>query len=404
MTEKRIAAFVVSISSILIWDLLTKMGILGGKMQTALVLLSLIPFIWASFQLINEYKFENSYAKFMFTLFFIYQMAIVARGWNFNYNDIKSYIQTLYIFWPFVIPLFIFFNKKLETFGYLFKWIFFSGVFFLLVSLVYPAILMRRLTAETFITLFVPCGFLLLNASYISNRKTNISFLLIFISIISLTYLARRSALGTLVGFVLSAYYLNLISDAKSKLFRYFPLLIIIAVFVLFSAFFENSKEVLFNKMALRLSEDTRSGVFQMFFNNLKNNMVFGNGMNGTYYCPLWDAEVDGEIFSAIQYRNLIENGWLQLMLTGGILHIVLYVLVLLPAAIRGIFMSDNQFAKACGFVVLLRMVDMFFYGIPTLTLSYILVWICVGVCYKTSILKMTNDEVRCEFAKVKFL
>jgi hypothetical protein len=115
-------------------------------------------------------------------------------------------------------------------------------------------------------------------------------------------------------------------------------------------------------------------------------------------------GEIDGEIYQAVQYRNLIENGYLQLLLTGGIIHIILFLLVLLPAAIKGIFMSSNQFTKACGVVIFLRLLDMFFYGLPSFTLAYILVWICVGVCYKTSIRRMTNDEIRSEFKKIGLL
>lgn len=404
MNKKSVAYLVISISSLSIWDLLVRSRYIGGKAQTILILLSLIPFIYSSFILLKDFKFENSYFKFIFSLFILYQLIIVLRGISFSYYNIKVYMQTAYVFWPFLIPLFIFFDKNLVTFGLLFKWIYYSGVFFLLITLALPTLLLHRATAETYTGFFIPCGFLLLNATYISNRKVNLSFFVILISIISLTYLARRSSLGSLLGFVVTAYFLNLISNSKTKLFRYFPLIIIIVVFVLFSQSFENSKEVLFNKMALRLSEDTRSGVFERFFYYMKENMIFGKGLNGTYYCPLWDAEVDGEFFGAVQFRNLIENGYLQLLLTGGIVHIVLFVLVLLPAAIKGIFMSSNQFSKACGILIFLRLVDMFFYGLPVLSFSYILVWICVGVCYKTSIRRLTDDEVRTEFEKIKSL
>ena len=395
MTEKRVALFVMSISSILIWDILIRLGLIGGKMQTLLVLMSLGVFIYSSFYLLNDFKFENIYYRFIFLLFFSYQLIIVIRGWSFSYVDIKTYLQTGYVFWPFMIPLFILFDKKITTFGYLFKWIYYCSVFLLFISLIYPPLLFKRVTAETFITLFVPSGFLLLNATYLSNRKTNLSFFLICIGILSLTYLARRSATGTLLGFVVAAYFLNLINRSKVKIFQYFPLIIIVVTFLLFSQFTENSKEVLLNKMAGRISEDTRSGVFELFFYYLKDDKIFGNGMDGTYYCPLWDAVVDGEFFAAVKFRNIIENGYLQLYLTGGILHVVLFVLVLLPASLLGILKSSNQFAKACGVLIFLRLVDMLFYGLPALTLAYILVWICAGVCYKKNIRNMTNDEMR---------
>jgi hypothetical protein len=404
MTEKRIALFVISISSIPVWGLLNMMGIIGGKMQTALVFLSLIPFIYSSVKLLIDYKFESSYFKFVFTLFIIYQLVIVVRGFSLSYKDIKDYLQTYYIFWPFIIPLFIFFNKDIPTFGFLFKWIYYSGIFFLVISLFFPFLILTRSTAETFIAIIIPCGFLLLNATYLRTRKVNISFLIISISIIALTYLARRSSVVTLVGFVISSYFLNLINKSNAKIFRYFPLIIIIIFFILFSSFFENSKEVLLNKMTSRISEDTRTGVFNRFFYYLKDDMTFGNGMNGVYYCPMWETEIDGELFGEVEYRNLIENGYLQLMLTGGVVHIVLFLLVLLPSAIKGIFMSSNQFVKACGIVIFLRLIDMLLYGMPSLSLAYILVWICVGVCYKTSIRRMTNDEIRSEFKKIDLL
>jgi hypothetical protein len=141
-----------------------------------------------------------------------------------------------------------------------------------------------------------------------------------------------------------------------------------------------------------------------MFFYDLRDNMLFGKGMLGTYYFPIWGGDLEGEFFAQETYRTLIENGYLQLLLTGGIMHIVLFLLVLLPAALKGIFMSSNQFAKACGVVILLRLVDMFLYGLPTLSLTYIFVWICVGVCYKPSIRRMTNDEIRTEFGKINLL
>lgn len=405
MNKRVVAIFVISISSLSIWELLTSKNIIGGKTQSILVLLSLVPFVYYSYKLLNDYKFESSYFKFIFSLFFCYELIIVIRGWSFSYNDLKNFMQSGYVFWPFIIPLFIFFNKNITTFGLFFKWIYYSGLFFLVITLIFPSLLFHRLTAETLISLVVPCGFLILNATYLSNRKVNISFIIIFISILFLTYLARRSSLVTLLGFVISGYFLNLMNKSKSKLFRYFPLIIIISAFLLSSQYFNNYREVLFNKITLRFSEDTRTDVFGMFFYDLKDNMLFGKGMNGTYYCPfVSDIEVDGVNFEAVEYRNIIENGYLQLLLTGGVVHIIIFLLVLLPAAILGIFKSSNQFSMACGVLILLWLLDMVIYGLPRLSLHYIVVWICVGICFKSSIRRMTNDEILKEFQKAKLI
>lgn len=404
MTEKRIALFILSISSLIVWNLLISTHIIGYKTQTLLILLSLIPFVYSSIKLLNDYKFENSYFKTVFILFLCYELIMVIRGWSFSYDDIKDYMQSGTVLWPFIIPLFVFFDKNIVSFGLLFKWIYYIAVFFLVVTLIFPSLIFQRVTAETFIGFFVPCGFLLLNATYLRNRKVNISFLIFFISIISLTYLARRSGLVTLLGFVISAYFLNMMNKSKARLFRYLPLVIIIGLFLLFSQYFDNSREVLFEKIHSRITEDTRSDLFTMFFYDLRDNVLLGKGMNATYYFPLFESEIDGAIYGAVQYRHIIENGYLQLMLTGGVVHIFLFLLILIPAAFKGIFMSSNQFAKSCGVIILLRLFDMFLYGLPNLSLPYILVWICVGVCFKSSIRRMTNIEIRSEFQKIALL
>ena len=76
-------------------------------------------------------------------------------------------------------------------------------------------------------------------------------------------------------------------------------------------------------------------------------------------------------------------------------MQIILFLLVVLPAAIKGIFMSTNLFTRACGTLIFLRLVDMLVFGLFSITLASILVWICVGVCYKTSLRRMTNDEIK---------
>jgi len=400
MVEKRVALLVMSISSLSIWELLTCTNIIGGKMQSMFVLLSLLLFVYYAYNLLRDNEFENSYFKFIFSIFIFYELIIVIRGWSFAFDDLKTNMQTGYILWPFIIPLFIFFDKNVITFGLFFKWIYYSGLFFLGLVLFFPSYLFDRLTAETIIALVIPSGFLLLNATYLSDRRVFISFLIVFISILSLTYLARRSSLVTLVGFVISSYFLHLANKSRSNFFRYFPLIIVIVTLILYS--FDNVSERLTRKMTERIYEDTRTELYEMFFFDLKDDILLGKGMNGTYYYPFGeDSEADGIVFGAIEYRNIIENGYLQLFLTGGILHIILFSMILLPSAFKGIFDSSNQFSKACGILILLQLIDMFLYGLPKLSLHYILVWICVGVCYKSSIRRMTDNEIRRELTNI---
>jgi len=107
----------------------------------------------------------------------------------------------------------------------------------------------------------------------------------------------------------------------------------------------------------------------------MNDNLILGKGMNGTYYYPFeGETEVDGVIFGEVEYRNVIENGYLQLMLSGGVMHVVLFLLLCIPAIYKGIFRSSNQFSKACAIFIFLKLINMLIYGLPMLTVHYILI------------------------------
>lgn len=400
MIEKKVILLVASVSSLPIWDLLYYLGFIGDTPLTLLGIFSIMVFSYSCYQLLLNFKFENSYFKFFFLIFLLYEAFLIIRGLSFTYDDIKSYILASFIFWPFFIPLFVFFDKRLSTIGHLIKWLYYLGMFFLIIFLVLPKLLLNRVTAELMVSSVYVCGFILLNARYLSNRRVTFTFLLMLVSLLSLTYVARRNGIVTVSGFILAGYFVNMWYKSKTLIYRYFPIVVICTVVLMVSL--SSVTSTLSSKLQLRITEDTRSTLFRSFFYEMRNYMTFGKGMSGSYYFPMEEDVLEDVTESATVYRHVIENGYLQLLLTGGIVHIALIILVLLPAAILGIFKSSNQFTMACGVAIFLWILDMFIYGLPRLSLHYILIWICVGICYKTSIRIMTNEEIEAEFSKAK--
>jgi len=399
MNNKAVPIFVISITSFAVWKLFESLDKITGYTLTFLMLLSISAFVYSLYKLLIDFKFENVYFKYTFILFIGYEFILIFRGLSFSYQFLINMLMSQIIFWPLIIPLLVFFDKKISTLLLLIKYIYLIGIFFLLVSLFMPNLLLQRLTAESIIGLAISSGFVLMNASYLGSRKVNISFLVLFISLLSVTYLGRRNVIVTLSGFIIASYILNITSKTKSLLFRFFPIIIGVLFFLLFS--FSNLNTKLTQKMNERLTEDTRSELFGMYFIEMQDYMTFGKGMNGTYYFPIRGyTDDDGITYTEVDYRNVIENGYLQLMLTGGIVNIVLFLLVMLPAAIIGIFKSSNNFARACGIFILLRLIDMLIYGLPSFSMSYILVWICVGVCYSSQLREMSDESILVEFQK----
>jgi hypothetical protein len=240
-------------------------------------------------------------------------------------------------------------------------------------------------------------GYYLMFSAYLEKKRANLAFIVLMVGIISFSILARRSDLFTLLAILVSAYFLSLKTTLKPNVFRYFPVFITLIVIILISN--GSIYSTLTSRLEQRLTEDSRSYVVEFFWLSLQDDFLLGKGLNGTYYCPIGgELEDEGVIFAELEFREVIENGYLQLMLTGGLIHLLLFLLVLIPAAILGIFYSSNLFARASGVVVLLWLIDMLLYGVPMLRINYIFVWICVGICYKSTLRKKTNEEINQEF------
>ena len=394
---------------ILAWGFLTILAwadnyIPDPRISMILYGLTYIIFVYSSYLLINDFEFESSYFKHVFYILILYEFFIIVHGIHLNGVgpvSVNSVYWTIrggyYQIWPLVIPFFVFFDKKISNFVVLFEWIFRLGVLALILLPIFPSIYSTRALSVNLPGLTYGCGILLLFATYINDKKINISLVVIFITLLTFTYLARRNNIVTILGFILSGYLINMRSSFSPKSFKLFPLFFVLGITLAISL--TNYTNLLTSKLSERLTEDSRSDVLVSFFAEMEDYMVFGKGINGTYYSPSGgEIEDEGIVFAEVDYRDQIEVGYLQLVLDGGIAYVILFLLVLVPAAINGIFRSNNLFAKACGFIIFLWLIDMFIFGLPILSFHYIFVWICIGVCYKTSIRQKTDDEIWLEF------
>lgn len=355
--------------------------------------------IYYSLYLINDFKFENTYAKFILIILLAYELTLIVRGMqDFDYAHFKKFIQTDYPFWPSVIPIFFFFNKNTETIISLIKSFIGLAIFFLVVGIIDYPLITQRIFAEPFIQpAAFTCGFLFLNARYLSNKKALLAFACLLLATLVFVYLARRNAIVSYAAYIFVGLFFIVKNLSGSMFIRSIP--IFIGLFVMVAFGLDYLPASLTAKLNDRLTEDSRSIVFDNFFAGMKEHEIFGKGVNGKYYSPIDEGTTeDGVTYNEVTNRDVIENGYLQLMLNGGYVYIALFVLTLLPAAILGILFSKNQFAQAAGFVILLWLLDMAIFGLPRLILQYIFVWICAGICYKKSIRHLSNDEIQENF------
>ena len=144
--------------------------------------------------------------------------------------------------------------------------------------------------------------------------------------------------------------------------------------------------------MISKIDDDSRSGVELEFMLDMGDNIqywIFGKGAMGTYYdsSPLF-IESNG-------LRQEIETGYLHLILKGGIIYLILYIIVLLRAFYYGYFKSRNDLTKAFAAFSLIALLELIPYGIPTFNFKYLTLWIGVGFCLNKTVRNKTNDEIK---------
>lgn len=398
-----IVFFVLTLTLMSLLDVIyNKAGFDKGAVFSTVWIILILILIYSSSKFLISFYFSNKYFEIVFWLFFAYGIVVVLRGWSFAPRDLISFLRVPYIFWPFLIPLFVFFIKDIRVFFHLMYCLYFLGVFFLIVLVVDPSIGLERATAEPFILyLCFGSGFLWMNSKYLDRKIVNINFVVILVSILSLIYLARRAGLGLQLGFLIFGYGLSLFWRIRPMIFRLLPALSILLIFVFI--LFGNISSSFTHRIDERILQDSRSGVVELFYMDMQGSLLFGKGINGTYFCPIGGTvEQDDMVYTEVYYRDTIENGYLQLVLSGGWVHVVLFLLVLIPAAFNGIFRASNNLVRSSALIILLWLIYMFGFGQPSLSIGYVLVWICVGICYHEDIRGLSDEQIVKQFATEK--
>lgn len=202
----------------------------------------------------------------------------------------------------------------------------------------------------------------LLVAIIAGRRASSFAYVLVFIA--SYFVVFRKSASATINTFILAAIGITLIYQMG------------------FLDFFLS-----------KIDDDSRSGVVENFYADMDTyTWIFGRGALGTYYDPSSLFEmIDGN-------RTEIETGYLNMILKGGIIYLVLYVLVLLKAFYKGYFKTNNDLTKAFACMCLITCIELIPYGIQSFNLKYLSIWLGVGLCLNRQVRQMTNKEIKESF------
>jgi len=354
---------------------------------------------------IVKFRLKDPYLKTLFVVYFLWLMGILIRGIRFDFNFIKeSIFDPGYGLFIYFVPLVLLFPQNFAFYRKLFNVIFLLSIFYLLFSGIFIKHVFdpdRRSTlaqgiVENFSTLSYPVGFMLLTYLYHEKKKKLFTFGVMMIMLLIAVYRARRGMIFMCVTTLLFYLMVYLIVSKKTFMVIYLAIIIAIVGALYYSSLYNQSNFGIFNFLVERGDEDTRTGVEVAFNEDMSpTEWIIGKGMSGDYYCPNIDA------LDSTGYRNVIETGYLQIILKGGIVSLVLLLLIIVPAFIKGVFYSKNILSKGAGLWILLWI----FYLYPTVSngfsMHYMIVWTCVGICYNKKIRQLTDGQVK-EFLSEK--
>lgn len=345
-----------------------------------------------SFIKLVKLNISNSYLRIIFILFMLWQMYIIIRGiQGFNFAMLLNLLFAPYYFLHYLVPLIIlipaniFFAKK--TFN-LFAAL--SILLFVVFLLLTNDMLHKNLnfSEQAIWTLGTGGGFLLLTWGYHTKKRRVIALLTVFLSLFISTIMARRNIMLTFSNFFIFSLLIILLSKSQSIKNKVYILTTVLFITAITYTIFFSYQDKLFSKISTHIGENTREIIFNAFNKDMSTkDWVIGKGFLGEYYCP--GAEEGRDT------RFLIESGYLQTILKGGIISLVLFLLIALPAAYLGIVKSKNILSKASGTIVILWLIDMFPWGMPAINIRYILVWTCIGICYSTAIRNLSEAEIK---------
>ena len=245
---------------------------------------------------------------------------------------------------------------------------------------------------ETSFDLGISCGFILLTYKYHSTKRKLLAIATIVLILFFAIVRARRGLIVMTSGVILMSY-LQYLFYSKKKILIFYSTILLITLGSLYAAsIYDIKANRIFSFIAERGDEDTRTGVELYFYADMKPlDWTIGRGVDGKYYCP--NIEED----ALANYRSVIETGYLQIILKGGLISLILLLLITIPAIVKGIFYSNNMLSKAAGIWIFLALTSLYPATVDTFSMRYLLVWISVGICYSKEI-RNIPDEVLKEY------
>jgi len=241
---------------------------------------------------------------------------------------------------------------------------------------------------------FIPTFFLLLNFNYAPNKDRIWIVLSSFVGIYVFYSSDSRSGIIR----ILLCLMVFLITQLNfKKLYMYVAIAFItLPIYALYIGITSDqnilSETLSFSGSETQLSDDTRTFLYIELLSDLKetNNLIFGKGAMGTYYSEYF-SDNDGDNF----IRHDVEVGFLNYMLKGGIVYLLLVFTIILIAIYNGIKYSKNRYIISLSLILSTFLFYSFIENMPSYSFYISTVWIIVGICLSRRFVLLDDKQIK---------
>ena len=273
---------------------------------------------------------ESNYLKINLFLYFICVSFIIIRGFRFDYQFFKQMLLSVHLgIFLFLVPLVLLFPSNLIYLRKTFNVILIFSIAYLIYDLIFFKHLINpyntgrsQAIMEYFSQhLSLPGGFLLLSFLYHAKKKNLIILFTLVVTFLLSVIRARRGLMFMSFSMLIFAYFIYQYAN-KSKVINVVLSTSLLVIFSFGAVFvYSKNRNDTFELITERIGQDTRSQVEEYFFRDMNTkDWIIGKGINGQYFCPGVN-EGAGRISI---YRTVIETGYLQVILNGGLIHLAL--------------------------------------------------------------------------------
>jgi len=348
-----------------------------------------------------SFRIENNYLRVVFFIYCLWLVSVIFRGIRFDYESIKQLLfdPGLGIF-LYLTPLVLLIPVSGATLRKVYEVIIILSAIYIIYNLIFirqllfPYENMRSQAIAEYFTQYLSLagGFFLLTYIY-HTRKSNLFILFtIVLTLIIAVLRARRGLIFMSFSMLFFSYFIYQFVNKKRIINIILSLFLILVVAYAVARIYSENRKDTFSLITERIGQRTRNEVEQYFYGDLKTtDWIIGRGINGEYFCP----GVTEGIGRVTIYRRVIETGFLQVVLNGGIISLSLMLLIAVPAMIKGLFMSRNILSKVAGIWILLFLIYMYPGTLTKFSLHYMLVWISIGICYSAKIRSLSDDTIK---------